>query len=77
MGNLICKKRLQTKLGGVSTMFINRRLVDDPTFPKPIRLAKRQLFWREDEVDAWIERRAALTAARKREACPAQIGGAA
>jgi predicted DNA-binding transcriptional regulator AlpA len=59
-GNLINEKRLRTKLGGVSAMFI-RRLYDDlkSNFPKFVRLGRRQKFWSEQEIDAWIEARRA------------------
>ena len=58
---LIPAKLVQRKLGGVSFMFIYRRLADDVTFPKPVVLAKRQRFWRIADIDAWIESRAAAT----------------
>jgi predicted DNA-binding transcriptional regulator AlpA len=68
MGNLICEKVLRTRLGGVSHMWVRRRLQSDATFPRFIRLGKRQKFWREDEIAAWVDQRARLTA---------QEGGAA
>lgn len=41
-------------LGGVSDMFLWRRLAGDPTFPKPIYIAKRR-FWREADIVEWLE----------------------
>ncbi|MCR9088668.1 MAG: AlpA family phage regulatory protein [Rhodobacteraceae bacterium] len=29
----------------------------DSTFPKPVRLGKRAVGWRESEINAWIEAR--------------------
>ena len=58
---LIPAKLVQRKLGNVSFMFIYRRLADDPSFPRPVVLGKRQRFWNVAELDAWIEtRRAAI-----------------
>ena len=34
----------------------------DPDFPKPIRLGKRAVGWRESEVIAWLESRERTTA---------------
>ena len=65
MGNLIPEKILRTRLGGVSHMWVRRRIKSDPTFPRFIRLAKRTKFWREEEIAAWIDQRAALTAAEQ------------
>lgn len=42
-------------LGGVSDMFLWRRLNSDPTFPRPTYIAKRR-FWRERDVLQWLER---------------------
>ena len=64
-GDLICKKVVRRKLGNVSHMFLRRRLKDDPSFPRPVRLTpheKAKLFWSEQAINEWIEKRAALTA---------------
>lgn len=43
-------------LGGVSRMFLYRRLRDDPSFPRPIRYAPRgPRFWPKRELLAWID----------------------
>lgn len=34
----------------------------DPHFPKPVRLGKRAVGWRNDEIDAWLESRSASAA---------------
>jgi len=41
--------------GGVSDMWLWRRLDSDPTFPRPTYISKRR-FWREREILAWLER---------------------
>jgi predicted DNA-binding transcriptional regulator AlpA len=40
--------------GGVSDMWLWRRLDSDPTFPKPIYISKRR-FWREADIVEWLE----------------------
>ncbi len=39
--------------GGVSDMWLWRRLNDDPKFPKPIYIGRRR-FWREADIVAWL-----------------------
>lgn len=43
---------LRQRYGGVSDMWVWRRLKEDPTFPKPEYIAKRR-FWKLSELDAW------------------------
>lgn len=45
--------------GGVSDMWLWRRLNGDPTFPRPIYIGKRR-FWREADVVAWLEAQAVV-----------------
>jgi predicted DNA-binding transcriptional regulator AlpA len=40
--------------GGVSDMWLWRRLHDDPSFPRPTYIARRR-FWREADVINWLE----------------------
>jgi predicted DNA-binding transcriptional regulator AlpA len=40
-------------LGGVSDMWLHRRLRDDPTFPSP-RYVNHLRFWLKSELLAWI-----------------------
>lgn len=40
--------------GGVSDMWLWRRLDRDPTFPRPAYIGKRR-FWRERDVVQWLE----------------------
>jgi predicted DNA-binding transcriptional regulator AlpA len=49
---LIPTPQVRARYGGVSHMWIERRLVDDPTFPKPVYIANRR-FWRVAELVAW------------------------
>jgi predicted DNA-binding transcriptional regulator AlpA len=53
---------LRQLCGGVSDMWLWRRLRDDPTFPRPIYVNKRR-FWREADVVAWLEAQGKKTAA--------------
>lgn len=42
-------------LGGVSDMWIHRRLTNpESNFPKPLKIGNRR-FWREREILAWID----------------------
>lgn len=45
---------VRTLCGGVSDMWVWRRLNSDPTFPRPVYIGRRR-FWREAEVIAWLE----------------------
>ena len=56
------ERRIQTAAlrelcGGVSDMWVWRRLNTDPTFPRPIYIARRR-YWREADVVAWLEAQA-------------------
>lgn len=42
----------------VSHMWVERRLADDPTFPKPMYIAKRR-FWRQADIVTWERSQAA------------------
>jgi predicted DNA-binding transcriptional regulator AlpA len=43
--------------GGVSDMWISRRLSDDPHFPKPILIASRR-YWRLSDLREYAEAKA-------------------
>ncbi len=49
---LIPTAQLRARYGGVSDMWVWRRLHDDPEFPKPTYIAKRR-YWRLGELVAW------------------------
>lgn len=57
--NLLTAAAVRDTLGGVSDMTLWRWLNDpEMDFPKPIRIARRR-YWRETDVDAWVEAREA------------------
>lgn len=45
---------------GLSVSTIRRREMDDPDFPKRVRLGPNCVGWRESEVRSWIESRERL-----------------
>ncbi|GMO36590.1 hypothetical protein BwSF12_47210 [Bradyrhizobium ottawaense] len=49
---LIPSSQLRARYGGVSRMWVQRRLKDDPAFPRPLYIANRR-FWRLGELTAW------------------------
>lgn len=49
---LLPTAKVRVRYGGCSAMWIERRLADDPTFPRPVYIAKRR-FWRLGELVAW------------------------
>ncbi len=49
---LIPVAKVCERFGGVSQMWVNRRLKDDPLFPQPVYISKRR-FFRVDELDAY------------------------
>jgi len=61
---------------GFSAATIDRLLLVDPAFPKPLRVSARKAYWHRDHIDAWYKLRqeeclslrsirGAATAARK------------
>ncbi len=57
-------KQLRARYGGVSEMWIKRRL-HDAAFPKPIFFGSKERFWDNGELEVWdramIERGATST----------------
>jgi predicted DNA-binding transcriptional regulator AlpA len=51
--------QLRKRYGGRSHMWIERRLLSDPTFPRPAYFGRFR-FWALDEIEAW--ERAAIAA---------------
>jgi len=50
---LISAKQVCERFGGVSTMWLTRRLANPAyNFPRPLYIAKRR-FWRVAELTAW------------------------
>lgn len=54
---------VRRRYGGVSDMWLHRRLADDPDFPKPLVIRRRR-FWRLSDLVAWERKQAAATPAR-------------
>jgi predicted DNA-binding transcriptional regulator AlpA len=54
----LTSRQLRQRYGGVSYMWIERRLADDPEFPKPVYLGARR-FWPLTAVELWERTRAA------------------
>lgn len=50
---LLTASQTREYFGGVSHMWVLRRLEDDASFPRPVRIANRR-FWRLAELRAWI-----------------------
>ena len=51
----ITRSQLQQRWG-VSHMFIERKLENDPTFPQPYRFGDSKIarrFWKISEIEAW------------------------
>ena len=48
----ISTRQLRYRYGGVSHMWIDRRLADDPEFPKPVYFGARR-FWPLAAVELW------------------------
>jgi hypothetical protein len=48
----ISRTQLQNRWGGVSHMWIERRLKDNPDFPKP-KFMGRLRFWKISELEAY------------------------
>jgi predicted DNA-binding transcriptional regulator AlpA len=52
--------QLRERYGGRSHMWIERRLQNDPTFPRPVKLGGSLIrMWDLDEIESW--ERAAVT----------------
>lgn len=51
-------RQVRERYGGVSDMWIVRRLAGDPEFPRPLLLGGRR-FWRVTDLEAWEQARLA------------------
>lgn len=49
---LLRTAHVRARYGNVSHMWVERRLADDPKFPKPLYIAKRR-FWRLGDLVQW------------------------
>ena len=50
--------QVRQRYGGVSHMWLVRRLADDPSFPRFVRLGRLR-FWDQAELERWERERAA------------------
>lgn len=53
-GFLISATQVRERFGGVSDMWLHRRLHDQSGFPKPVYIGRLR-FWRLNELRAWEE----------------------
>ena len=65
-------KAVRQRYGNASHMFIERRLANDPAFPRPVFFG-RMRFWRLSDLEKWEE----AQAARSGKARPARDTSAA
>ena len=56
--------QLRERWGGVSHMFIERRLESDPNFPRPLKLGQRIRFYDLADIERW-ERTRIVAASQK------------
>lgn len=54
----ITSTQLRARYGGRSHMWVERRLRDDPTFPRPIYLGRLR-FWKIPDLEIWERVKAA------------------
>jgi predicted DNA-binding transcriptional regulator AlpA len=55
---LLSEMKAREMLGGASHMTFRRRLAEDPTFPRLVRIGRRRFYWRND-VLRWVHSDAA------------------
>lgn len=53
--------QVKARYGGISDMWLHRRLQDDSQFPQPMIVEKRR-FWRLSDLIAWERKRAVAPA---------------
>lgn len=56
---ILRRKSVCQKLGGIDEVTLWRLTRDDPSFPISIKINRRIVGWIEDEINQWIEARAA------------------
>jgi hypothetical protein len=55
--------QLRRRWGGCSAMFIERRLKDDPTMPRPVKLGLRIRFFELDAIETYERNQVSKAAA--------------
>lgn len=63
----ITARQLRNRYGGVSHMWLERRMADDPKFPRPVYFGARR-YWPISELEAW-EREAAAKQRNRQLEC--------
>jgi predicted DNA-binding transcriptional regulator AlpA len=58
-------RQLRDRYGGVSHMWIERRIADDLSFPQPIYMGARR-FWLLAKIEAWERVKAEKSSAKAR-----------
>lgn len=61
---ILRRKAVCQKLGGIDEVTLWRLTRDDLTFPSAIKINKRVVGWLEHEINRWIECRAASRAVK-------------
>jgi len=56
---ILRRKAVCDKLGGIDNVTLWRLTRDDPTFPAAVQINKRIVGWIEGELNQWLEHRAA------------------
>jgi prophage regulatory protein len=59
---ILRRKAVCDKLGGIDNVTLWRINRDDPTFPAAVQINKRIVGWIEEELNQWLEHRAASRA---------------
>ena len=65
---ILRRKAVCQKLGGIDEVTLWRLTRDDPAFPSSIKINKRVVGWLEHETNQWLELRAASRVARSEAA---------
>lgn len=55
---LLRRKAVCERLGGINDVTLWRITRDDPSFPAAVRINKRIVGWIEDELNQWLEDKA-------------------
>lgn len=59
---ILRRKAVCEKLGGIDNVTLWRIARDDPSFPVAVQINRRIVGWIEDELNQWLEHRAASRA---------------
>ncbi len=59
---LLRRKTVCDRLGGINDVTLWRITRDDPTFPAAVRINKRIVGWIESELEQWLQSKASQRA---------------